>query len=160
MDRNLGIGINNAVPWAEKIPRDMKRFRELTTGRTVIMGRKTFDSIKKPLPNRMNIVLTRDPEWHAKGVWHVHSLHEALRVAAREGSSEDVFIMGGASIYKEALPKANRMFITEVDDCFVCDAFFPEYNPLEWHRASLTVHQADERNLYKQKFLNLERKTA
>ena len=160
MDNKHGIGFENTLPWAGRTPRDMARFRELTTGRTVIMGRKTFDSIGRALPNRMNIVLTRDDKWHANSVWHVHSLAEALKTAAREGGSEEVFIIGGASLYAEVLPLANRMFLTEIDGTFACDTFFPEYNPLEWHRASVIVHHADDRNSYKMKFLNLERKTA
>lgn len=160
MDSKRGIGFEGGIPWAGKAQKDSKRFRELTTGRTVIMGRKTFDSIGRALPNRMNIVLTRDDKWHANGVWHEHSLADALKTAARDGSSEEVFIIGGASIYKEALPLANRMFITEIDGAFPCDTRFPEYNPLEWHRASVSVHHADDRNKCKMRFLNLERKTA
>ncbi len=160
MDKNRGIGKDNALPWAGKTPRDMKHFRELTTGHTVIMGRKTFDSIGKALPNRMNIVLTRDKGWSAKDVWHEHSFEAALKEAARNGSSEEVFIIGGASLYAEALPLANRMYLTEIDGEFTCDTFFPECDPLAWRQASLTVHHADDRNAYKMRFLNLERKTA
>ncbi len=158
MDKKRGIGFENALAWAGKIPRDMTRFKELTLGRTVIMGRKTYDSIGRALPNRMNIVLTRDNNWSAKGVWHVHSLTEALKEAGVNGISEEVFIIGGASLYKEALPLAHRMYLTEIDDVFPCDTFFPEYDPLGWRQASLILHHADDRNEFKLKFLDLERK--
>jgi dihydrofolate reductase len=160
MDKKRGIGFQNSLPWAGQIPRDMARFKELTTGHTVIMGRKTFDSIGRALPNRMNIVLTRDNNWNAEGVWHAHSLTEALKEARANGSGEEVFIIGGAYLYREALPLADRMYLTEIDDVFTCDTFFPEYDPLEWTHDSLVVHHADDRNAFKVKFLNLTRKTA
>ncbi len=158
MDKKRGIGKDNALPWAGKLPRDMKRFKDLTIGKSVIMGRKTFESVGKPLKDRMNIVLTRDIKWHHDGVWHVHSLDEAIEEAKKNGSSEEIFIIGGASLYEEALPRAQRMYLTEIDGEFACDAFFPEYAPKEWCHISLNVWNRDDRNAYKMRFLNLERK--
>lgn len=160
MDQGRGIGKDNALPWAGKIPRDMARFKELTTGKTVVMGRKTFASIGRVLPNRMNIVLTHDRDWHADGVWHVHSLKEALAEATNNGGSEEVFIIGGASLYAETLPIADRMYLTEIDGVFACDAFFPPYDELPFVRTSVEVHHADARNFYKLKFLSFKRKSA
>lgn len=157
-DKKHGIGMKNALPWTGKIPRDMARFKELTTGKPVIMGRKTFESIGKPLPNRTNIILTRDRTWRAAGVWRAHTLSEALAIAGKE--SEEVFVIGGAELFHQALPLAARMYITEIDGTFDCDVFFPKYDPLLWKQSSLVVHHADDRNTFKLKFLNLERKTA
>ena len=160
-DKNYGIGKDNALPWAGKLPRDMRRFKDLTMGHPIIMGRKTFDSIGRALPGRMNIVLTRDKNWNAQNAWHVPSLEAALREATRNGSgSEEVFIIGGAQLFTEALPMANRMFITEIGQTFDCDVFFPPYDQLAWKHSSTIFHHADEKNMYKLKFLGLERKTA
>ena len=159
MDKKRGIGFENTLPWAGKIPRDMAHFRDLTTGRPVIMGRKTFESIGRALPKRKNIVLTRDKEWRAPGVRVAHSLKEALQFAEVNNPS-DVFVIGGSELFKEALPIAKFMYITEIDGNFTCDTFFPEYDKKSWMRTSMQVHQADERNIFKLRFLNFINKTA
>lgn len=155
-DKKLGIGAGNALPWAGKIPRDMARFKTLTTEKTVIMGRKTFESIGRALPNRMNIVLTRDKTWRASGVWRAHSLAEAFALV---GMEDEVFIIGGAELFREALPTAGRMYITEIDGIFPCDAFFPQYDQKDWGEISKEVHRADDRNKFALRFLDLEKKT-
>lgn len=159
MDRNRGIGYQNDLPWVGKIPRDMARFKELTTGKSVIMGRKTFASIGHTLPNRMNIVLTRDKNWSADGVWHVHSLKEAIEEARKNASSKEVFVIGGAELFREAFPFADRMYLTEIDGVFPADVLFPEYDPLQWKQSALTVHRADDRNAFNLRFLDLKRTT-
>lgn len=160
MDKHRGIGFQNSLPWARKIPRDMARFKELTMDKPVIMGRKTFESIGQKLPGRLNIVLTRDQRWKAMGVKTVHSLPDALAYAFGVRNQREVFIIGGAELFKEALPIANHMYITEIDEIFTCDTFFPEYDEAAWVRESMQVYQADDRNAFKLRFVNLIRKTA
>lgn len=126
MDRNRVIGFQGKIPW--RLPADLKRFRQLTMGHAVIMGRKTFQSIGGPLPGRTNIVVTRQKEFRAEGCTVVHSLQEALQVAG-----PDPFVIGGAELYAQALPLADRLYITEVDTCAPRgDAYFPEIDPAQW----------------------------
>lgn len=149
MSRNKVIGKDNKLPW--KLPADMKRFRELTSGKPVIMGRKTFESIGKPLPNRKNIIITRDRNYKRDGCIIVHSAKDALK-AAGDG---DVMIIGGAQIYAEFLPKANKMYLTFIDADFEGDAYFPEYNEDEWKEMNREEHVDNE---FSYAFVDLERK--
>jgi dihydrofolate reductase len=119
MTRERVIGRGNALPW--RLPQDLKHFKALTTGHSVIMGRKTYDSIGKPLPGRMNLVLTRDARFRAAGVTTCHSLDEA--VAQAEGTP---FVIGGAEIYRQALPRLYRLHLTLILETFPGDAYFPE----------------------------------
>ncbi|MFH1016549.1 MAG: dihydrofolate reductase [Pseudomonadota bacterium] len=119
------IGFRNRLPW--HLPEDLKRFKKLTMGRPVVMGRKTFESLKEPLPGRSNIVVTRNPAFRPKGVHTASSLEEALRLA-RAGQSpeiEEVFVIGGAELFREALPKADRLYLTFIHKSYAGDAFFP-----------------------------------
>lgn len=125
--KNRVIGSKNKLPW--HLPEDIKRFRTLTLGKPVIMGRKTYESIGKPLPDRKNIVLTRNKDYHISGCIVVHSLDEALNTA--KGNNE-VMIIGGAEIYKMFLPLADKMYLTLIDAEFAGDSYFPRYNPSEW----------------------------
>ncbi|WP_374351586.1 type 3 dihydrofolate reductase [Chitinimonas sp.] len=118
--RNHTVGINNALPW--HLPDDLKYFKATTTGKPIIMGRKTYDSIGRPLPGRHNIVVTRDANWQADGVTVVHSVADALAAA---GDVPEVFLIGGATLYREALPLADRLYLTEIDADFEGDAHFP-----------------------------------
>ncbi|MBK6795840.1 MAG: dihydrofolate reductase [Acidobacteria bacterium] len=129
MDRNRGIGIENRLPW--RLSADLKRFRELTMGHHIIVGRKTYQSIGKPLPGRQMIVVTRDPGYQAEGCIIVHSLDEAFEMAAARGESE-VFVCGGADIYRESLGKAHRLYLTQVDAEVDADTFFPEIDWTQW----------------------------
>lgn len=133
MDRNGVIGANNKLVW--HIPEDLRHFKRLTLGKPVIMGRKTFDSIGRPLPQRTNIVITRRSAWQAEGVNAVCNLEEALdladKTASRLGETE-VFIIGGEQIYRLALSFATRMYITEIDAEVDGDAFFPEFDREQW----------------------------
>jgi dihydrofolate reductase len=140
MDKNNVIGKDNSLPW--KLPADMKRFKELTVGKPVVMGRKTFESIGKPLPGRKNIILTRDKNFRAKGCVVVHSVDESLKAAE---SSAELMIIGGAQIYRQFLPIANKMHLTLIDAEFGGDAYFPEYSKNEWKEVKREEHQNNHR---------------
>ncbi len=153
------IGRNNEIGKAGKLlwslPADMRHFRETTTGHAVIMGRKTFESIGKPLPGRENIVITRDASYSAPGITVMHSLDEALRFAALEQGKHfeekqedtEVFVIGGGELYKEAIVRAQKLYITRVDASDAdADTFFPEIGS-EWKETTRQEHSADEQNL-------------
>lgn len=127
LGRNRELGKGNDLLW--KIPSDLRRFKELTLGHPIIMGRKTFDSLpKRPLPGRSNIVITRDASWAHEGVIRAGSIEEAIAAAQILPGNEEVFVIGGAQIYALALPHADRLLLTEIDaDAPDADAFFPEY---------------------------------
>jgi dihydrofolate reductase len=137
VDRQHGIGINNALPW--RLPEDLAFFKRITSGHAIIMGRKTFDAIGRPLPNRRNIVVTRNDAWRHDGVERAVSLQQAIHVAG-EG---EVFIIGGAQIYREAITLADRLIVTEIDAEFACDAFFPSIDPAAWHTESRETHHSE-----------------
>lgn len=124
VDEKRAIGKDNQLLW--HIPEDLKRFKELTTDHTVIMGENTYRSIGRPLPNRKNIVVTLDESFVASGCLMAHSINEALQ-RARENEKDEVFIIGGASIYKQFLPMINRLYLTLVEGEHEADTFFPEY---------------------------------
>lgn len=128
------IGADGDIPW--RIPEDWRRFKSLTLGHTLVMGRKTYDSIGRPLPGRTTIVITRQPSWRADGITVVHTLEEALQ-AAPEG---EVFIAGGGDIYRLALPLADRMSLTEVDQSPEGNAFFPEWDSAQWRQTARIEH--------------------
>ena len=136
-DRNNGIGVNNTLPW--RLPEDLAFFKRLTSGHAIIMGRKTFDAIGRPLPNRRNIVVTRNPAWEHAGVETTNSLDQAAAIAG-EG---EVFIIGGAQIYRDAINHADRLIVTEIDAAFACDAFFPEVDPAQWQTESRETHHSE-----------------
>jgi len=135
--RNGVIGVDNRLPW--RLPEDMKRFRALTTGHSVIMGRRTWESIGKPLPARQNIVVTHALRTPAPGVEFAQSLDEALERANRP---EPVFIIGGEALYREALPRAQRLYLTEILGEFEGDARFPDFDHALWGETSRTEHGA------------------
>lgn len=137
MDRNRVIGAGGRLPW--HIPADLKRFRQLTLGHHVVMGRKTWESIGRPLPGRTNIVLTRQPGFRAEGASVVCSMDDALRLAA--GDTE-VFVIGGAEIYALALACADRAYVTEIDAAFGGDTWFPPLPANEWREAAREMRRA------------------
>ena len=149
LGKNRVIGNENKLIWS--IPADMKRFREITTGKPVIMGTKTFESIGRPLPKRKNIIITRDRDYKAEGCIVVNSPEESLK-AAGDG---EVMVMGGAQIYAEFLPMAHKMYLTFIDEEFEGDAYFPEYDENEWEEARREEHENDGLRYY---FVDLERK--
>lgn len=127
--RDRGIGNNGDLLW--RIPDDLKRFKALTTGHPVIMGRKTWESIPekfRPLPNRTNIVVSRQPGYQARGAFVVNSVERAIALAAP--GTDEAFVAGGAEVYRAALPHADRLYLTEIDDLQPADTFFPEYSSL------------------------------
>ncbi|WP_211829371.1 dihydrofolate reductase [Kistimonas asteriae] len=144
---NNAIGINNKLPWY--LPGDLRYFKAVTMGKPIIMGRKTFDSLRKPLPGRANIVITRDRDYQREGISVVYSLDEAISLAedvALINGCEELMIIGGEQIYREALPKAERLYLTRVHRSFDGDAFFPELDPAEWQetlREDLVVDDED-----------------
>lgn len=128
--RNRELGRGNDLLW--KIPDDLKRFKKLTEGHPIIMGRKTYESLpRRPLPGRTNIVITRDPKWTSEGALTAESLDEALGMAAFAEGGEETFVIGGAQIYELALPHADRLYLTLIDaEAKDADVFFPEYASL------------------------------
>ncbi|HWP45345.1 MAG TPA: dihydrofolate reductase [Blastocatellia bacterium] len=155
MDEKRGIGRDNRLPW--RLSADMKRFRELTMGHHMIMGRKTFESISKPLPGRETIIVTRDPDYSAEGCLIAHSVEDALRLARERGEGE-VFIVGGAEIYAQTLARADRMYLTRVHTVTEADTFFPEWDEAAWVEKESFYHPADEKNQYPFTFKLLERR--
>ena len=136
--RNRAIGKDGQLLW--QLPEDMRHFREITSGKPLIMGRKTWESLPekfRPLPGRLNIVVSRNPQYHAAGAVLSASLEDALQQAARlaPGAAE-VFVIGGAELYRQALPLADRLYLTEIDADFVGDTFFPTLNPAQWQKTS------------------------
>ncbi|HWA32380.1 MAG TPA: dihydrofolate reductase [Candidatus Paceibacterota bacterium] len=141
--KNNELGKGNTLLW--HMPADMKHFRETTSGHAVIMGRKTFESLPGgPLPKRRNIVITRDNNYARDGIEVAHSLEEAIEKVKDE---DEVFVIGGAEIYKLAMPEANRLYITHIDAGNKdADAFFPEIIPVVWNEVAHEEHPADEKN--------------
>jgi len=132
--RNGVIGRDNDLPW--RIREDLQHFKQLTLGHTLVMGRKTYDSIGRPLPGRRTVVVTRQPDWSAPGVEAAHSLEEALKLA----DSNDVYVAGGGEIYREALPYADRLELTEVDQSPAGDTTFPALDPTQWTETARDPH--------------------
>lgn len=143
------IGINNKLPWY--LPEDLKYFKAVTSGKPVIMGRSTYESLGRPLPNRTNIVITRNRNFQAvEGVRIVHSLSAALIVAesvAHIAGNEEIVIIGGAQIYAEALPQVQRMYLTEVKKKVEGDAFFPAWSKSEWQETGREQHHYEPAQL-------------
>jgi len=150
------IGRSNDLPWY--LPADLKHFKTTTAGHTVIMGHKTYDSIATriggPLPNRHNVIITRDQDLIVPGATVAHS----LEVALSENENDEVFVIGGAEIYAQSLPHADKLYVTEVDaDIVGGDTFFPALDPTMWRETSREAHQKDDRNEYDYAFVTYER---
>ncbi len=152
IDRNRAIGRGGALPW--HLPDDLKRFRALTLGKTVLMGRKTFESIGRPLPNRCNLVLTQNPSFRAEEVEVVPSLEEALQ------SEGELWVIGGGEVYRQTLPLATHLYLTLVEtEVPGADAFFPPWEPSDWLEVYREHHPADARHAFAFTYLDLQRKT-
>ena len=149
--KNHAIGKNNQLLW--HLPNDLKHFKDVTSGHTVIMGRKTYDSVGRPLPKRRNIIITRQ-DISIEGCEVVPSIDEALERCENE---EEVFIVGGAEIYRQAVPLTDRIYLTIIDQDFDGDTFFPELNPGEWTEKKRENFGPDEKNKYSYSFITLER---
>ncbi len=149
MSKNRVIGNNNELIW--KLSSDLKRFKELTTGHSVVMGRKTYESIGKPLPNRRNIIITRNLEYKVDGCEIVSSLEEALLL-----TNNDCFIIGGGEIYNQSIELADRIYLTLVHKEFEGDTTFPELGK-EWAKMSRKDFESDEKNEYNYSFIEYDR---
>lgn len=148
ISKNRVIGRNNDLPW--RLPDDMKFFMETTKGHHVVMGRRNYDSLHpkfKPLPDRINIVITRQQNFNAPGCTVVHGVEPALQIA-RDNDEQECFIIGGAEIYTLAMPYTTRLYLTEIDALVEGDTFFPDIDMNDWKEISRTHHPADERHAY------------
>jgi dihydrofolate reductase len=160
--KNNELGNGNKLLW--NLPADMQHFRDTTRGHTVIMGRKTFESIGRPLPDRENIVVTRDMNYARPGIAVVHSLEEALRLAALEQGKHfeekqeetEIFVIGGGELYTQAITRAQKLYITRVDDAPAADTFFPAIGP-EWKEAAKEEHGEDSKNPFSYTFLTYKK---
>jgi len=150
---NNALGKDNQLIW--HLPADLKRFKKTTLNHAVIMGRKTYESLGKPLPNRTNILITRDKNYKAEGCVVVNSLKKSLKIALKV--DENPFILGGAEIYKQAMPFADKLDITFVHHKFEADVFFPEIDKTIWKETSRENFKADENNKYDYSFVTFDR---
>lgn len=156
--QNRVIGINNKLPWY--LPEDLKYFKQITQGKPIIMGRKTYESIGRPLPGRTNIVITRDSEYQMPGVKVVHSLDQALALAEQQAlvdGSEEALVIGGSEIYALTLPQADRLYLTQVHAQVEGDAFFPALDKDQWQEMLRQDFSADGPNPYDYSFIVYQR---
>ena len=156
--QNGGIGKDGDLLY--HLPADMRRFKSLTTGHTVVMGRRTFESLPKgALPNRRNMVLSTQPGAEFPGAECFSSIEKAIEAARTNETEEEIFVIGGYSVYKVAMPMADRLYLTTVDHSGEqADTFFPDLDPTEWETTEMEEHPADEKHAYPYVFLTLERK--
>ncbi len=157
MARNGVIGVRGGLPW--RLSADLRRFKQLTLGHHIIMGRKTFESIGRLLPGRTTIIVTRQPDYvstnhAAQGALVAHGLNEALELASDDS---EAFVIGGAEIYRQALPLAERIYLTEVESHVAGDAWFPDFDRQAWQLVEQESHPADDRNEFSHIFSVLER---
>jgi dihydrofolate reductase len=152
MAANRVIGHENRLPW--HLPADLGHFKQITMGKPIVMGRKTWESLARALPGRSNIVITRDKNYVAEGGKVVHSMEEAMQAA---GECEEVMVIGGAEFYLQTLPLADTLYLTLVEGEFEGDAFFPEIDEDEWREVAREAHEADDKNPHAYSFVRLER---
>ncbi len=153
-DENRVIGKDNQLIW--HLPADLKRFKSLTTGHVILMGRKTYESIGKPLPNRTTIVITRQVDFQAEGTITAHSVEEAI-LKAKSLSREDIFIVGGAEIYSLSLALADQLLVTQLHDIFEGDAFFPEISADTWEIVDRERGVTDEKNPFQYSYITYQK---
>ena len=153
-DENNVIGTDNQLPW--HLPNDLKYFKNLTWAMPILMGRKTFESIGKPLPGRKSIVITRNKDWQHEGVNVVHSIEEAIALASKDAVKE-IFVIGGAEIFKTSLGQANRIYLTRIHHQFEGDVYFSKLDKNEWNLVNQKDCAADEKNAYAHSFQVWER---
>ena len=153
MDKNRLIGKDNNLPW--HLPADLMHFKTVTMDKPILMGRKTYDSIGRPLPGRTNIVLTRSADVQIEGVIVVNSLDEAISAVA---DSEELMVIGGSSIYELLLPKAQRLYLSFVDGDFEGDAWFPKFDESEWEITETKTQAPDEKNVHACRFVTYTKK--
>jgi len=155
MDEKLGIGKDGTLPW--RLSADLKRFKELTMGHHIIAGRKTHESIGRPLPGRHTIVVSRNPDYDAQGCFVVPSLDQAVELARSRGETE-AFIVGGAEIYRDALAVVDRIYLTHVNAAVAADTYFPVWDQSQWQLEESAHVPADEKNQYPSTFKILSRR--
>ena len=155
MASNRVIGQNNALPW--HLSPDLKRFKSLTMGQIIIMGRKTYESIGKPLPGRINIVISRQPDFSVPGATVTRSIEEALIVCS-DYQDKEIFIIGGAELYEQTVAVCQRLYLTEVKQNFEGDAFFPEFDRNDWDETLREIHTLEDGSGLEYHFVVLERK--
>ncbi|PMC39245.1 dihydrofolate reductase [Bacillus sp. UMB0899] len=153
MDKHRLIGRDNQLPW--HLPQDLAYFKKVTMNHKIVMGRKTFESIGRPLPGRENIIVTRDKTYTQKGCTILHSIEEIIELSSH--SKDELFVIGGAEIFKEILPVSDRLYITEIDHEFEGDTYFPDRNHSEWKKVSDEKGIKDEKNPYDYHFVVYER---
>lgn len=152
MGENGEIGFEKRMPW--RLPADLAFVKRTTMGHTLVMGRRTYESMGKPLPGRTNVVMTQNPDFSAEGVDVVHSVEETL---ARYGGVEELFIFGGSEIYRLFFPHADRLYITKIHQTFEADTYFPAFDESEWRIVSRAPGERNEKNPYDYEFLVYER---
>jgi dihydrofolate reductase len=156
MDENRVIGYHNQLPW--RLPEDLKFFKRVTMGHPIMMGRKTFDSIGKPLPGRENIIITRDESYQKDGCTVMNSIEDFMAYAKEK--EEEIFVIGGAEIFKEVLSEADRLYLTMIHHQFEGDTFFPVFDIEKWELESREIGLKDQKNPYDYEFLIYKRKQA
>ncbi|WP_027409773.1 type 3 dihydrofolate reductase [Anoxybacteroides tepidamans] len=154
MDQNRIIGKDNKLPW--HLPADLAYFKRVTMGHPIVMGRKTFESIGRPLPGRDNIVLTRNRSFQPEGCIVIHSIDDIQKMAAER--NDEIFVIGGAELFEAVLPVADRLYITKIEAQFPGDTFFPPFQEADWCLVSSEKGPKDEKNPYDYAFLVYERK--
>lgn len=152
MAANRVIGINNTLPW--RLPADLAHFKALTLGHHILMGRKTYESLGRPLPGRTSVIITRDPAYTVPGCVVVHSIAEAIAACAGD---EEAFFIGGAELYRQALEMADRLYLTEIKAEVAGDAWFPEFERSVWRETSRTRCLSDEKNPHDYDFVVFDR---
>jgi dihydrofolate reductase len=153
MARNRVIGRDNAIPW--RLPAEQKWFKEITMGKPILMGRKTYESIGRPLPGRHNIVLTTNQDYAAEGCTVVHTIEEAISAA---GEHEEIMVIGGAYLYAQMLPLADCLYLTFIDADIQGDSYFPEYSAKEWRTIQENTFLANEKNPYNYRIEVMQRR--
>lgn len=152
MDSNGVIGSDNGLPW--HLPADLQHFKRTTMGKPILMGRKTWESLGRPLPGRTNIVITHDSGYQAAGCVVVNSIDAALQAA---GEQDEVMVIGGAEFYRQVLPRADTLYLTRIHETFSGDTFFPELNEADWREVERSDQAADEKNPHDYSFIRLDR---
>ena len=151
---NHVIGLNNEIPW--HLSADLKKFKKITMGHPILMGRKTYESIGRPLPGRRNIIISRNVDYEQTGCLVFNQVEEAVNACQKQGE-EELFVIGGASLYEEMLPKANRLYLTQIHKEFEGDTFFPYINEQDWKEVARENVDSDKTVDFKYSFLALER---
>ena len=152
MAANSIIGRDNQLPW--HLPADLKHFKQTTMGKPILMGRKTWESIGRPLPGRTNIVITRDSTYSAAGCVVVNSIDAAITAATGQN---EVMVIGGAELYRQVMPCTDTIYLTRIHETFAGDTRFPEIHNTEWHQVERVDHEADEKNSHDYSFIRLDR---